>query len=218
MAEIANAKLRVLGGYIVTQGTLTADKQALDITATLNNAGVTFTGIKLNWTNTASAAASKLIDLQVGGVTQFNVTRAGVLTCTGTANSTKSGGGTAAAFYANAALPGYAWRESGAGADAKVWDLIASGGILFLRAINDAESVANNVLSFERSGAGVGLMTVGANLKVTQGISLSGATAPTHGIQFGSSAPGTLTNGQIWYDGTNLKARLGGATVTIQVA
>ena len=50
------------------------------------------------------------------------------------------------------------------------------------------------------------------------GLSLSGATAPTHGIQFGTSAPGTLANGQLWYDGTNLKARLGGATVTVQVA
>jgi hypothetical protein len=37
----------------------------------------TFTGIKLSVTDTASAAASNLMDLQVGGVSQFRVSKAG---------------------------------------------------------------------------------------------------------------------------------------------
>jgi len=42
------------------------------------NAGATvFTGIKLNVTDTASAAGSLLMDLQVGGVSQFSVAKAG---------------------------------------------------------------------------------------------------------------------------------------------
>lgn len=44
---------------------------------TWNNAGTTFTAIKMNVTNTASAAGSKLIDVQVGGVSQFNVDKLG---------------------------------------------------------------------------------------------------------------------------------------------
>lgn len=55
-------------------------------------------------------------------------------------------------------------------------------------------------------------------LKLVGGLALSNSTAPSHGIQFGTSAPGTLADGQIWYDGTNLKARLAGATKTITVA
>ena len=65
------------------QGTITADAAMIDAVVTWNNGAVTFNAWKLNVTNTASAAASKLIDLQVGGVTQFNVTRAGVGTLTG---------------------------------------------------------------------------------------------------------------------------------------
>jgi hypothetical protein len=49
---------------------------------TWNAAGTTFTGIGLNVTDSASAAGSLLIDLQVGGVSQFSVTKAGVLTAT----------------------------------------------------------------------------------------------------------------------------------------
>lgn len=48
-----------------------------NILDTWNDAGVTYAGIKLNVTNTASNAASKLIDLQVGGSTKFNVDRNG---------------------------------------------------------------------------------------------------------------------------------------------
>jgi hypothetical protein len=49
------------------------------------------------------------------------------------------------------------------------------------------------------------------------GLALSGATPPTHGIQFGTSAPGALADGQVWYDGTNFKARTGGATKTFTI-
>ena len=44
---------------------------------TWNNAGTVFSGIKLNVTNTASAAGSKLIDLQIGGSTFFDVDKSG---------------------------------------------------------------------------------------------------------------------------------------------
>ncbi len=46
---------------------------------TWNAGGTTFTAIKMNVTDTASAAASLLMDLQVGGVSMFNVTKAGTV-------------------------------------------------------------------------------------------------------------------------------------------
>lgn len=51
-----------------------------DLTDTWNAGGTTFTAVKMNVTDTASDAASLLIDLQVGGVSQFSVTKAGALT------------------------------------------------------------------------------------------------------------------------------------------
>jgi hypothetical protein len=47
---------------------------------TWNDAAVTFTAIKMNVTDTASNAASLLMDLQVGGVSRFEVSKAGKLT------------------------------------------------------------------------------------------------------------------------------------------
>jgi hypothetical protein len=49
---------------------------------TWNAIGTTFTAIKMNVTDTASAAASKLIDLQVGAVSRFSVTKGGVVSAT----------------------------------------------------------------------------------------------------------------------------------------
>lgn len=48
-----------------------------DLTDTWNAAGTVFTAIKMDVTDTASAAGSRLFDLQKGGVTQFNVDKAG---------------------------------------------------------------------------------------------------------------------------------------------
>jgi hypothetical protein len=60
-------------------GTLTTDVKVLDLSATWNNAGVTFTGVKFNVTDTASNAASLLLNLQVGGATKFKVDKAGII-------------------------------------------------------------------------------------------------------------------------------------------
>lgn len=67
------------GQHTFAAGTITTSKP-LTITQTWNNAAVTFNGLLMNVTNTASNAASALIDLQVGGVSQFKATRAGWVT------------------------------------------------------------------------------------------------------------------------------------------
>lgn len=51
-----------------------------DLTDTWNAGGTTFTAIKMNATDTASAAGSLLIDLQIGGVSQFRVSKGGRIT------------------------------------------------------------------------------------------------------------------------------------------
>ena len=48
-----------------------------DLSDTWNAGGTVFTAIKMNVTNTASAAGSKIISLQVGGSEQFSVDKDG---------------------------------------------------------------------------------------------------------------------------------------------
>lgn len=68
---------------IITGATVTTSQPVLDIVQTWNAGAVTFTGIKLNVTSSASAAASLLMDLQVASASQFSVTKAGVVTTGG---------------------------------------------------------------------------------------------------------------------------------------
>lgn len=49
-----------------------------NLTDTWNAGGTTFTAVKMNVTDTASAAGSLLMDLQVGSVSRFNVNKTGV--------------------------------------------------------------------------------------------------------------------------------------------
>ncbi len=65
------------GPVTITSGTQTVSTPALNMTQTWNNVATTFTGYKLNVTNTASNSASLLMDLQVDGVTKFKVDKAG---------------------------------------------------------------------------------------------------------------------------------------------
>ena len=61
-------------------GTITASAPVLDLSQTWNASGTTFTALRLNATNTASASASLLMDLQTSGTSQFSVRRDGRIT------------------------------------------------------------------------------------------------------------------------------------------
>jgi hypothetical protein len=63
----------LLGSTTLNGATVTADAPVLNLSQTWNASGTTFTGLKLNVTDTASAAASSLLDLQVGGDIRFVV-------------------------------------------------------------------------------------------------------------------------------------------------
>jgi hypothetical protein len=68
----------LLGSTVLTGApALTADAPVLNLSQTWSNIAVTFTGIKYNTTNTNSAAASLLMDLQVDTVSKFHITKNG---------------------------------------------------------------------------------------------------------------------------------------------
>ena len=64
---------------IVALGAITADKP-LTLSATLNSGGTTFQGLLIDWTSTASAAASMPINAKVGGSSIFSVRKDGLVT------------------------------------------------------------------------------------------------------------------------------------------
>lgn len=68
--------------FMVTGGTVTSSTPVFDMTQTWNSGAVTFSGLKLNITDTASAAASLLMDLQVGGSSKFTVQKDGAVSGT----------------------------------------------------------------------------------------------------------------------------------------
>jgi hypothetical protein len=75
-------KLPLAGGTMTGQitstlGTITTDIRVLSATATWNASGVTFYGAVFNITNTASAAASKFMDFQIGGVSKASIVKDG---------------------------------------------------------------------------------------------------------------------------------------------
>jgi hypothetical protein len=80
---------------VLGSGTLTASAPILDLTQTWNNAAVTFTGFKLNVTDTASAAASLLMDIQLAGTSAFAVNKAGGITLPMDTGYARWGSGTA---------------------------------------------------------------------------------------------------------------------------
>jgi hypothetical protein len=81
-AAITSSGGATLKRATLTHGAITTDVKTLDSTVTWNAAGVAFTGWKLNVTNTASAAASLLLDLQVGSSSVANVNKFGHIALT----------------------------------------------------------------------------------------------------------------------------------------
>lgn len=73
LAETAGITYTATGQLTLAGGTITASTPALDMSQTWNSGAVTFTGLKLNVTNTASASGSALTDWQIGGVSKISI-------------------------------------------------------------------------------------------------------------------------------------------------
>ena len=140
----------ISGSLTITGGTVTANNPVLQATQTWNNAAVTFTGWRLNITDTASAAGSLLMDLQVGGTSRFSVAKNGSVTL--------ASGGVFAAPQANRMFGSTGSGAAGFGLNGNSLVLmhsnsLSSEGVFFLSASGTATLVteAANTLA-QRSG------------------------------------------------------------------
>jgi hypothetical protein len=105
----ANEGVIASTGYSLTG----ANAQSLiDLAGTWNTSG-TPTAFKLNITDTASNAASLLLDLQVGGTSRVNITKAGTITLAGTGVAIVSPTGTGTLFFQQESVLRHAVRTGG---------------------------------------------------------------------------------------------------------
>ena len=127
------------------------------LTDTWNNGATTFTGIGLNVTDSASAAGSLLLNLQVGGVSRFSVLKGSATTTTirlasngGNADITAVGNtldiGTVTANH-DVALPGATFQRLGAGGGV----FVGTGALANSPALYGSVQEANHTLA-QRNG------------------------------------------------------------------
>lgn len=195
--SISDDGLEWSGRWIRTTATVTADTPLANVAQTWNAAGVTFTLLKANVTDTASAAASLLVDLQVGGSSKFKIDKAG--------NATFAGGLTIAAatkFYLDGGGNTYIQEEA-----ADTISVFTGGTRRF--------QVASGTATFE-SGMKLGVGTTPSEtLHVLTGASgamvnftNSHATTPSGVfVNFSGGAPNNASQ-YFWYcsDNTNVRA------------
>jgi hypothetical protein len=133
-------------------GTITASAPVLDLAQTWNASGTTFTGFRLNVTNTASAVTSLLADIQLGGTTLLGVNRDGVI---GRFNT--STGATRSGIFFN-------------GQGANRVSIVAGDDIVFYLAPNDIGIAGTAQIRWDSTGGsptgtgtGLALLRDGAN-------------------------------------------------------
>ena len=109
----ADAALPLAGGTLtgpvtMTGGTVTTSAPLIDATQAWNAAGVTFTGWKLNVTDTASASGSKFADFQISGTPIVWIAKSGAVVVTSPSDTNKafrldaaSGGGVRLEYAGN---------------------------------------------------------------------------------------------------------------------
>ena len=155
----------LLGPATPFNATITADAPVLNLAQTWNAGGVTFTGLKLNVTDTASAAGSLLLDLQRNNVSYASIGKSGSAMFGGTTLSI--GNATNTIVLYNAGL--LSWSSSGgAQNNSALGDLILgrrdTANLRFGAA--DAAAPVPQKLSVQSVVAGTS-NTAGANLTIT---------------------------------------------------
>jgi hypothetical protein len=175
-----------------------------DLSDTWNNAGISFNGIKLNATDTASASGSKLIDLQINGASKFTVGKTGAVIATGLIESTVGGfrfpDGTTQTTKATVNSVSGTGTVNGITLTGSVTDSgsLALGGTLGNIANNQLtnSAITINGTSTPLGGSiAVGTVTSVAGTGTVSGLSLTGSVTTSGSLTLGGTL--VLTSGQV---------------------
>lgn len=144
-----------------------------ELTDTWNSGGTTFSAVKMNVTDSASASGSKLIDLQVGAAEKFAVTKTGLTRTAGAVNITDATATALTVGPNGTTNPALAVDASAATAATglKVTAAAEASGA----ALSVVSSGTNENLTIDAKGSG----TVTINGTATGAIALSRNTAVT---------------------------------------
>jgi hypothetical protein len=198
----------LLGSTSLTGGpALTADAPVLNLTQEWSNGSVAFTGIRYNTTNTNSAAASLLMDLQVGTVSRASISKDAFLTLKGIDAEISIG------YPAETNLR---LQQGGV--------IIASVGALYFSSSSTAVNGGNVDTRITRKGAAnlrFGAADAAAPVAQTLSVqSVVAGTSSTAGADFtltGSQNTGSGLAGNLIVS-TGFSNTVGTATVTITIA
>lgn len=216
-------QLSALNTYLnMTTGTITTSTP-FTLTQTWNAGGIAFTGVRLNITDTASAATSVLLDLQTGSTSQFYVTKYGTMVLP-TGNDTPTSGvndicmfnGNGQAIFSKGAT-----RVAAIGAYTDQGVLAAASSIIGFspnNTLSGGNFVADVVLSRKAAATlQLGVADAAAPVAQTIGVqSVVGGTSNTAGADWthnGSRGTGTGAGGRIIF-----KTAPAGSTGTSQNA
>jgi hypothetical protein len=190
----------------MTGATVTANHPVLDMTQTWNNVAVAFTGLRLNVTNTASAGfggnnfAPLLVDLQIGGVSQFLVDRLGQIGISAGGKLSLDIGNSNNAFITNGGLAGNTSINFGTNGSqyAMIFQYSPYGGFLLntTRAYGWGSLGAGTVdTALSRDAAGIVAIANGTNANGIRVYNWLDASSYERGIFDWTTTANTLTIG-----------------------
>jgi hypothetical protein len=196
-----------------------------DLSDTWNASGTTFTAIKMNVTDTASAAASLLMDLQVGGTSRFSVAKGGIVTLPqgggGAPALQVTGGGGNSGF---GSVNGYDWFYSRAGSSMASFGFnrfcVGSGNITWASSPGGTADIlltrdAANTLA-QRNGVNAQAFNLYNTYTDASNYERARVAWVSNGLVIGTQPAGTGTPRGISLDvgGTATRLDLGGGIIT----
>lgn len=180
-----------------------------NLTDTWNSGGTTFSAIKMDVTDSSSAAASKLLDLLVGASEKFAVTKAGLVRTAGAVNITSTASTALAAGPSGTTNPTIQVdaSTSSAATGIKITGAAAAGGV----ALAAISSGTNEGLSIDAKGSGTITLngTGTGNITTPRGLVSTG----TAGVGYATGAGGTVTQATNRTTGVTINKTTGAITL-----
>ncbi len=152
--QAANTLTLTGGSVALAGGVVAASVPVLNASQAWNNAAITFTGWKLNVTDTASAAGSLLADLQVGSVSKFSVDKTGIAAAVSMRSTSDVYVGTSASnqvlYFGGTAAAQIALARRGGSTD--TLDVLTGNQVAYAKLRADSMTLAVGGLNFGTSG------------------------------------------------------------------
>lgn len=200
-ASTSRATVATFRNAVITLAVPVSMSSTFSVTGTTTLSSLAGTGTRLV-TSTSAGLLGNATTIAGAYTWSGAATFSSTISANNTITGSASGTGVASAFVAASTIASYAWNETDAGSDAKIWDVVANSETLAFRTRTDAGGTGASWLTVGRTATAITSIALAGPVSMTSTLAVTGVVTLSNQLELAAVSNGSPAANDLWHDST----------------